>query len=187
MTTSKIATAALATLLAGGAAVAAAPAASSATVYANHVSTMTVLDGKISGLMGNQHQLSFQTATEGSSWPARQARISSYYCPSGAKVTSGWASSRCVLRSKTYFSYDRSDVRVSSTMRSATYRGTFRTATKSFPVDLRWYGVGQVDVSPYGPGAQIRADIAQVYGSIGTATVRPGERTNSSIHRLERI
>lgn len=55
MTTSKIATAALATLLAGGAAVAAAPAASSATVYANHVSTMTVLDGKISGLMGNQH------------------------------------------------------------------------------------------------------------------------------------
>lgn len=155
-------------------------------VLEEHVTTRTVLQGALPHVRGNQHRLTYFTDTEGMQWPAASMKIQSYFCPSSARITSRWTSSRCTHRATSFIRYDRSNYRVSSTMRSAVITGTLRSGTKRWEADLRLFADGEAKTSSMGPDAIVRYVGAKVSGTVGGTPVRSDQREDSSIHRLER-
>ena len=81
-------------------------------MIADHVEVFAVLDGRLDDVMGNQHRLMLQTDRSSASWPGSNARILSYYCTAGARVTMSWTSSRCISRGTSYLRYADGDYRV---------------------------------------------------------------------------
>lgn len=184
----------LAAIAVGVTALTALPAASataqlhaSGQVVAEHVSVQTVLDGAMGPVIkGNQHRLRLVTDIEGMSDPRHAAKIQSYYCPSGARITNSWTSSRCVYRGTSFLTYDRSDYRVSGTMRSARVVGLVQTGKTSLIADLTLRAYGDEEVGGWYPGSVTRSVQATVSGELQGATVRYEERKGSGIHRHER-
>lgn len=159
----------------------------SGAVVAEHVSVRTVLEGSMGPVIrGNQHRLRLETDVEGMVDPRQAAKIQSYYCPSGARITKTWTSSRCVSRGTSYLTYDRSDYRVSSTMRSARLVGLVQTGKTSLVADLTLRAYGEPTVGRSYPGVITRYADATVSGELQGATVRSDERLGSGIHRHER-
>lgn len=171
--------------LLAGAAVGMSGTASAAPGKADHVTTRTVLEGKMSGRMGNQHRLVIQTDTEGMQYPERASYVTSYYCPSGYRITSSWTSKRCIQRAKTYLDVARSDYRVSSTMRSAVVDGTATGGGKAYRMDLtlRSKALEPITTDHGAPGVTLAVQEAKIYGSVAGATVRLDAREPSFIHR----
>lgn len=154
-------------------------------VLSEHVSMTVVLEGAMDGHRGNQHRLTYRTFAEGAVSSRTQMRITSYYCPTGAKVTATWASSRCTYRQTSYLDRDRSDYRVSSTMRSAVVEGDLTAGSRSFAADLTLRATEEPTFSQYGD-ARMRHAVARASGEVAGATVRQDANAPVSIFRLER-
>lgn len=154
-------------------------------VIEEHVDVQVMLDGAMSQVRGNQHRLIFETDGEGIDWVAGKRKIASYFCPSGATVNTRWVSSRCVFRGTVYLEHDRSDYRVSSTMRSAVVDGPLEGAGRTFPSDLTLLAQGSAWTSTWVGGTRLRQVHATVSGRVDGAKVRWNTREDSFIHRIE--
>ncbi|UTT66462.1 hypothetical protein NMQ01_01745 [Janibacter sp. CX7] len=154
-------------------------------VIEEHVDVQVMLDGPMSQVRGNQHRLIFETDAEGVQWPRGKRKIVSYFCPSGATVNTRWVSSRCVFRSTVYLDHDRSDYRVSSTMRSAVVDGPLEGAGRTFPSDLVLRADGWAWTGEWVGGTRLRQTHATVSGRVDGAKVRWNTREDSFIHRIE--
>lgn len=112
--------------------------------------------GRMDGTMGNVHDVAIESEGD-------MNYVQSWYCPAGADRLS---KDGCTLRGDRRIS-PRSplDLRVSSTGRSATVRGTARTVpfgggtARSFAIDLTLRAAGPLEGG--------RRDLTSVYGSVG--------------------
>lgn len=122
------------------------PATASTTAggYAGYVTSASgVAVGKAEQFSGNRHQVVLDTVN---GYVANGGYIRSYYCPSGATISSSWASSKCTWRSTftlSNFAQNNETTlvgRVSSTGNSAVQGppvlAKSRTSTASRVVDL---------------------------------------------------
>ncbi|NYG36992.1 hypothetical protein [Janibacter alkaliphilus] len=157
-------------------------------VIADHVEVFAVLDGRLDDVMGNQHRLMLQTDRSSASWPGSNARILSYYCTAGARVTMSWTSSRCISRGTSYLRYDDGDYRVSPTMRTAVVDGTMEAGRARIAFDLTLVAQGSRTSTRDDQGRIRRVWPARAWGRVDDAAIRPdapGKR-NAMIVRVER-
>lgn len=169
-------------------AVGAAPSSADTHIVEEHVDVFAVLDGPLRDVRGNQHRLQLQTDRSLATWPGSNARLTSYFCPRGARITMVTTSSRCVLRRVLYLRYDRSDYRVSSTMRSAVVDGAMESGGARLGFDLTLFAQGSRTSVDHGTYVELVWP-SRARGRIDDAVLRadpPGER-NAMISRTERV
>lgn len=107
-----------------------------------------VLDGALTRHRGNHHRLSYTR-----DWEGGRGQLTSFWCPTGATITTGWTSSRCVERSRRPVT--GGEVRRSATGRSARFAGTLvSTGWVDVPlaVDVSWFRTSEVQTHTYYDG-----------------------------------